>query len=864
MTFPLLETIKRNLDIVAVISEHLTLDSHLKALCPFHTENTPSFSVNQKGQYFHCFGCGVGGDVFRFIELYEKKHFGEVLSMLAERAGISLSEFTRDDHRSINEGRLIEEILTETAEFYHKSLTKEAEDYLQKQRGFTSETTTRFRLGFAQGGLRKRLVDDCQFPLDLCLKSGVLKNDKNGTFRDYFYNRIVFPNRTRGRVVFLTGRVLDDRKPKYLNLPGEINHLFNEDELFNNEIILVEGAPDCITLIQNGFHAVGLPGASGFKTEFAEKFRKNERVYVCLDSDDAGKSAAMKIGEILADKAIIVSMPEGLDINDYSKTNSTDDFQKLLDAGKSYLDIEIENIKASPSNTQLDKIKKFLPNLACLDEFRRSHYIDMIKKNFDISKKTIAAGIQRREIAPIGDTQTANNEEQEPPYTNEERDEALSLLKDPGLLGRLIQSSEKLGCVGEENNQIIIFLTLLSRILEDPISLIVKGDSSGGKSFLVETMSQFFPSDQILAFTLITPKALYHRKDDLSHKALIVYERPGAEESDYSIRTLQSEKKLIISMAVKDKETGRFETIDQEVSGPVAYIETTTQTHLHSENETRCFEVFIDDSEEQTSKIQAMQRKKYGMQEVAKRDEVKVWMVAQHLLKPFPVVVPFIDLIKFPSKPLRVRRDFPRFMTMIEVSAILHQHQRKREIINGIEYLVADIEDYAVAFRLTSNILGQTIKQISPRAEQLIHAIENHMEDFEDSTFTRREIADLMEWDIKTITKYISECEKLGLLDVDSGGRGTSYKYRFIRLPAEQDNLLVHPDQLRDSYEADSSSKKGRVIQKVFGEANPLGTKGLSQPRQDIQEIKENNSKQDRQASVSVENQSSMFDGYGG
>ncbi|NIN92529.1 DNA primase, partial [bacterium] len=114
--------------------------------------------------------------------------------------------------------------------------------------------------------------------------------------------------------------------------------------------------------------------------------------------------------------------------------------------------------------------------------------------------------------------------------------------------------------------------------------MIVKGESSAGKSYLVSSVSQFFPEEDILEFTALTPKALFHRKDNIKHKALIVYERSGAEESDYSIRTLQSEKKLIFSTPVKDPLTGNFETQDIEIEGPIAYIETTTRSHIHPEN----------------------------------------------------------------------------------------------------------------------------------------------------------------------------------------------------------------------------------------------------------------------------------------
>lgn len=117
----MIERVREQTDIVEVIGSHISLNCSNKCLCPLHQEKTPSFSVNPKGQYFHCFGCGVGGDVFKFLELYENKPFMEVLSELAQQAGIPLTSLTPEDRGRIREGRQIEDILTETAGFYHES-----------------------------------------------------------------------------------------------------------------------------------------------------------------------------------------------------------------------------------------------------------------------------------------------------------------------------------------------------------------------------------------------------------------------------------------------------------------------------------------------------------------------------------------------------------------------------------------------------------------------------------------------------------------------------------------------------------------------------------------------------------------------
>ena len=144
----LVEKVREANDIIEVISERLPLDKSNKTRCPFHDDKTPSFSINPKGQYFHCFGCGVAGDVFRFIELHDRISFIESLHKLAARAGVVLEELSHNDLLHIKEARLVGDVLSEAAEYYHARLTPEAREYLHG-RGLTDETIDRFKIGYA-------------------------------------------------------------------------------------------------------------------------------------------------------------------------------------------------------------------------------------------------------------------------------------------------------------------------------------------------------------------------------------------------------------------------------------------------------------------------------------------------------------------------------------------------------------------------------------------------------------------------------------------------------------------------------------------------------------------------------------------
>lgn len=386
----MIERIKEKIDIVQIIGQRIALDSHYKALCPFHKDKIPSFSVNPRRQYFHCFGCGVGGDVFRFLELYENKTFMEILSELAQQAGISLSDLTPEDKKQIEEDQKIKDILTKTAQFYHQSLTQDVIDYLIKDRGFNEQTLSCFQIGYSGGGLRQHLIDKCKFPLDLCLKSGVLKKEGEGLIKDYFYHRIIFPNLKRGRVVHLSGRSVDGREPKYLHILGEIRYLYGEDALSSKEVYITEGIPDCISCIQAGYPAVAILGTS-LKPEYLPKFAKCEKIYLCLDGDDAGKEAALIIGGIIGERARIIQLPEGLDLNDYFKNHSKEDFDALIASAKDAIKYELDFIPPDTDKTELPiKLEPILKKLAKMEKVKSEAYLSYeVKPRFELKKEDI-------------------------------------------------------------------------------------------------------------------------------------------------------------------------------------------------------------------------------------------------------------------------------------------------------------------------------------------------------------------------------------------------------------------------------------------------------------------------------------------
>jgi len=386
----LIEAIREKVDISAVIGRCVQLDRHGRGLCPFHQEKTPSFFVHCNGRYFHCFGCGVGGDVFRFLELYEHKSFWEALSELAGEAGVSLCPFTSDHRGQIEEERLIEDVLTATADFYHRPLTAEARRYLTEERGFTDDTIRRFKIGYAGGGLKEHLIQDLKFSEEICLTAGVLKQGEGKPARDFFSRRIIFPNIRHGRVVHLSGRSLDGREPKYLHLPGEIRYLFNEDALFADEVLITESPTDCIFAEQQGYRAVALLGKS-LKAEHAAKFSRCRVIYLCLDGDDAGIAGARKVGKIIGERAKVIHLPDGLDLDEYLRKHGKTAFDALKKDAPDIFKFELRLIPADTPKTELPRVlEPLLKSLAQLEGVHAEAYLTHeIKPRFSLTNREI-------------------------------------------------------------------------------------------------------------------------------------------------------------------------------------------------------------------------------------------------------------------------------------------------------------------------------------------------------------------------------------------------------------------------------------------------------------------------------------------
>jgi hypothetical protein len=286
---------------------------------------------------------------------------------------------------------MIIDILSDASKFYYENITKEAIEYLVGKRGLTQEIIDRFQIGFASGGLKEYLTGQYKYPVELCIKSGLLKKGTDGMVSDFFYKRITFPNIKNGRVVYITARNLDDSEPRYLNISSKINYLYNEEALWEKEVYTTEGIIDCLTLINIGYPAIAIYGANNFKQEFANKFSNCKKVYICFDSDEAGKEAAIKVGELLIDKAKIISFPKGIDSNKLVIVNGKEKFTELIEGADDVIVYQLKQIPEDINKVELPHIlEPILKKLSEMDKAREEAYLNhVIKQRFKLKGKDI-------------------------------------------------------------------------------------------------------------------------------------------------------------------------------------------------------------------------------------------------------------------------------------------------------------------------------------------------------------------------------------------------------------------------------------------------------------------------------------------
>ena len=406
-------------DIVDVVSRYVSLKksgSNYFGLCPFHNEKSPSFSVSQDKQIFHCFGCGVGGGVISFIMRAEGLEFYDAVSFLAKQNGMTVPENNYDKKTSKSRERLLA-LMKDTARFYYSELWKPENINVQQyfaKRGLTRKTMNRFGLGFAPNSFFATMdaMKEKGYTQDELLACGLVAKSEKGNLYDKFRNRVMFPIfDLRGNVIAFGGRVMDDSKPKYLNSP-ETAIFHKSRNLFaiekarktaNDYFILAEGYMDVIALHQAGFDSAVASLGTALTEEQARLIaRYTKNIIISYDADNAGQMAAQRAIDILKKSGLnvrVLRIPNAKDPDQFIKEKGSDAFRRLIEQSSDDIAYKINNI-ASKFDLEEDQdrisfLKEAAYILALIDsDIEREIYTTRVANMAKISPQSMTVEVK--------------------------------------------------------------------------------------------------------------------------------------------------------------------------------------------------------------------------------------------------------------------------------------------------------------------------------------------------------------------------------------------------------------------------------------------------------------------------------------
>ncbi len=419
------DRIKQQADIVRVIGEYVGLKKsgqNFTGLCPFHSEKTPSFAVHPVKQIYHCFGCGVGGDVFKFVMEMDKLTFPEAVRAVAEKCGISVPrprERSPEERRETQQRSALVEMQSDAAAFFGRQLEvtvegKAARAYLE-DRGLDSETIAHFGLGYAPSGGDVLLRHLKQKYADKLLEiSGLAASDQNGRLYDRFRRRIMFPIANEsGKVVAFGGRALGDDLPKYLNSPetpiysksNVLYHLDRAKEALRQRdfAVLVEGYMDTITVVRAGVsNVVASCGTSLTETQAKLLSRFTRRVVVNYDPDTAGQAATERSLAILLEQGSdvrVLALPDGADPDKFIREQGAQAYRQLLDSAPAYVDYLIartQKMDLSTGEGKLRAINFLMPYIQRIpNRLLRSEWATRIAQQLRVDEPVLRESLRR-------------------------------------------------------------------------------------------------------------------------------------------------------------------------------------------------------------------------------------------------------------------------------------------------------------------------------------------------------------------------------------------------------------------------------------------------------------------------------------
>lgn len=447
-----IEDVRSRNDIVDIIGGYVSLKKRgnsYMACCPFHHEKTPSFHVSREKQMYHCFGCGVGGNVYTFVMEYENYSFPEAIKLLADRCGVELPEYQMSDEQKKRENYkiVLKEMNKTAAAYFHYLLTKtdrgkKAKEYLTN-RGISDETISRFAIGYSDiyeddlyRYLKSKGYTDAQMK-----DSGLIKFRENKGATDEFWNRVMVPILDiNGKVIAFGGRVIGDGLPKYINTKetavfDKSHNLFAMNLARRSKrrgIIICEGYMDVISMHQAGFdNAVASLGTAFTIGQASIIKRYTDEVYLAYDSDGAGTNATLKAIGILRDVGLVtrvISMSPYKDPDEFIQNLGKDEYEKRIENAVSGVIFEMDTVargyNLKDPEDKIKFVKDIAKRLSTIEEVVARHsYIDAASEKFNLDRDSLKEMVTKYGTFGLENKRTEDAEINNSSRTKNEKDD---------------------------------------------------------------------------------------------------------------------------------------------------------------------------------------------------------------------------------------------------------------------------------------------------------------------------------------------------------------------------------------------------------------------------------------------------------
>jgi DNA primase len=735
--------------------------------------------------------------------------------------------------------------LTNVADYYHKGLlaSAKAQEYLSN-RGISNETISRFKIGFSDGSLLDKTGKESFKALQTC---GSI-TDKG---YEFFKSCVVVPLiDLNGQTLSFYGRAVGERsRTNHLYMSGEHKAVFNEKAYqVYEELILTESIIDALSLISIGLQNVSCAyGTQGLTKLHLEKLKEHSvrTVILAFDHDEPGKVAVDKYKELLVAEGFTVkvitpgapsdrslsenegrpSPPEKggevyKDWNDMivagvlnkdellSQIEKADQFKQTIN-GRSFrrssdgLVLEHDEIKYTAKSESAGYKQSvrcecgddiFYDRVDLYSSRSRISFSNSVAKLFDIPARQIEKDLIALLEYLEDEKSKAETEEENAEIILTEEDKALGLsfLTNENMFDEIVNDSEILGYVGEGINKQLMYLAATSRLLDDPISILILSESGSGKSYLVNTIKKLIPPEDVIDATSLSDQALNYM-GDLLHKFLVLSEAVHKDVVEHQLREIASEKKLTRLVVKKDERSGKMSTERVTADAIVSMVMSSTNFKVNPENASRSFIINADETGEQTHRIYKSQSQENTFaRHRAKTDDIphiiRKHHTAQRMLKNYIVISHFDISDYFPKTKMRFRRDHKRFHDLIIAVCFLRQYQKQVKEKDGYLYIECDFTDYEIArVLLLKGILSNDMDDFSSGDRRLLKAIQDMVKKkaneqslkSHEVRFIQKDIREFSDFGHEVVKKHMRKLVEYEYLEVLSGrSSGTRFSYR--------------------------------------------------------------------------------------